>query len=423
MIRSTPNPTQRCNTHRTTLPNGLVVLVTENPAADIVATRILIQAGGRREPLEQSGVSGLLASVLTKGTARQSSREIAETVESLGASLGADAASDYCMLGAKTVSADFPKILELMAEILRSPTFPEAEVALERRLAIQEVRSMQEQPFTVAYQQLQQALYGTHPYATGTVGTEKTLAQLGRSHIETYYQTHFHPNRSVISIAGRISIDEAIGRVTDAFGDWPQSDAFSETVPAVTRSASHQVATPQDTQQSVIMLGYLVPQVHHADYSALKVISTYLGNGLSSRLFVEFREKRGLAYDVSALYPTRLDASHFILYIGTAAHNTAIARQGLGEEMERLCHHPLTEDELQIAQNKLLGQYALGKQTNSQVAQLMGWYEILGLGIEFDQTFQQRCRAVTSEDIQQVAQRYFSASPFISMVGPGESLA
>ncbi len=419
----TPDLPQRCSTHRAVLPNGLVVLITENPAADIVATRVLVQSGGRCEPPEQGGVSGLLASVLTKGTAHYSSHEIAETVESLGASLGADAASDYCMLGAKTVSEDFPAILALMAEILRSPTFSEPEVALEQRLAIQEVRSMQEQPFSVAYQQLQQALYGTHPYATGTVGTEKTLAQLDRSHVQTYYQNHFHPDRSIISIAGRISVDEAIARVSGVFGDWPRSGTSTDEVPAVAPRAPQQVATPQETQQSVIMLGYLVPPVHHPDYSALKILSTYLGNGLSSRLFVEFREKRGLAYDVSALYPTRLDTSHFILYIGTAAHNTAIAREGLQQEMERLCQQALTPDALQIAQNKLLGQYALGKQTNSQIAQLMGWYEVLGLGIEFDQTFQQRCREVTPEDVQRVAQSYFSDSPFVSMVGPNEFLA
>ncbi|MGF1538032.1 MAG: M16 family metallopeptidase [Elainellaceae cyanobacterium] len=423
MTRPVPDSLQRCNTHRVVLPNGLVVLITENPAADIVATRILVQAGGRREPVEQGGVSGLLASVLTKGTVHHSAYEIAETVESLGASLGADAASDYCMMGAKTVSGDFPAILALMAEILRSPTFPEDEVELEQRLAIQEVRSMQEQPFSVAYQQLQQALYGSHPYATGTVGTEKTLAKITRSDIQAYYQRHFYPDRSVISIAGRIAIDEAIARVSDAFGEWPASGTPAEDVAEVPPRAPYHVATPQETQQSVVMLGYLVPPVHHPDYAALKVLSTYLGNGLSSRLFVEFRERRGLAYDVSALYPTRLDTSHFILYIGTAAHNTAIAREGLQQEMERLCQRSLAEAELQIAQNKLLGQYALGKQTNSQIAQLMGWYEVLGLGIEFDQTFQQCCRAVTTDDVQQVAQRYFNSGPFISMVGPEASIA
>ena len=422
MTRSSPHPTQRRNTHRTVLPNGLVVLVTENPAADIVATRILLQAGGRREPSNRAGVSGLLASVLTKGTTQRSSHEIAETVESLGASLGADAAADYSMIGAKTVSGDFPPILALMAEILRSPTFPESEVALEQRLAIQDVRSMQEQPFSVAYQQLQQALYGTHPYATGTLGTEATLAQTSRKDILGYYQTHFHPDRSIISIAGRVDGAEAVARVSDVLGDWPRSGFSLDDVPPVGDPTAHQVVTHQETQQSVIMLGYLTPSVHHPDYAALKLISTYLGNGLSSRLFVELREKRGLAYDVSAIYPTRLDASHFITYIGTAAQNTAIAREGLEQEMHRLCDRMLTSDELQIAQNKLLGQYALGKQTNSQISQLMGWYETLGLGIEFDQTFQQDCRAVTREQIQQVAKRYFGNSPFVSLVGPKDAL-
>ncbi|MEO0407650.1 MAG: pitrilysin family protein, partial [Cyanobacteria bacterium P01_A01_bin.135] len=336
---------------------------------------------------------------------------------------GADAAADYSMLGAKTVSGDFPAILSLMGEILRSPTFPEPEVMLEQRLAIQDVRSMQEQPFSVAYQQLQQALYGSHPYAMGTVGTEKTLGRLTRHHLQTYYQAYFHPNRTVISIAGRIEVAEAIARVEAVFGDWPPSEAAPEAVPPVGDRAPYRVATPQETQQAVIMLGYLAPAVCHGDYPALKLISTYLGNGLSSRLFVELREKRGLAYDVSAIYPTRLDASHLIVYIGTAAHNTAVAQEGLSSEVQRLCDRRLDAQELQIAQNKLLGQYALGKQTNAQIAQLMGWYEILGLGIEFDQTFQERCRVVTPDKVQQVAQQYFSSSPFLSLVGPKSVLS
>ena len=103
---------------------------------------------------------------------------------------------------------------------------------------------------------------------------------------------------------------------------------------------------------------------------------------------MELREKRGLAYDVSAFFPTRLDQSQFVVYMGTAPENTEIAIEGLRTEVERLVNIPLTPDELQVSKNNLLGQYALGKQTNSQLAQIYGWYECLGLGIEFDTEFQ-----------------------------------
>jgi zinc protease len=166
-----------------------------------------------------------------------------------------------------------------------------------------------------------------------------------------------------------------------------------------------------------VMLGYLVSPVQNPDYAILKLINTYLGNGLSSRLFVELREKRGLAYEVSAFYPTRLDTSQFVVYMGTAPENTAIAMSGLRTEVERLCTTQLTPDELQASQNKLLGQYALGKQTNGQLSQVFGWYETIQLGIEFDTRFQEEVKAVTPEMIQQVASKYF-LEPYISLVGP-----
>ena len=140
--------------HRTVLDNGIVVLVAENPAADIIAARIFVRAGSCWEPQEQAGLAHLVSAVLTKGTPELSSLEIAERVESVGASLSADAAADYFLLSLKTVTSDFAEILRLAGQLLRSPTFPEVEVELERRLAMQAIRSQQEQPFTIAFEQL-----------------------------------------------------------------------------------------------------------------------------------------------------------------------------------------------------------------------------------------------------------------------------
>ncbi len=148
-----------------------------------------------------------------------------------------------------------------------------------------------------------------------------------------------------------------------------------------------------------------------------------MGNGLSSRLFVELREKRGLAYDVSAIYPTRVDWSHFVVYMGTAPANVSTAIDGLQAELERVCTHALTVDELQISKNKLLGQYALGKQTNAQMAQLYGWYEVLGLGVAFDQVFQDATAVTSADEILQAAQTYIASQPYVALVGPQEAIA
>jgi predicted Zn-dependent peptidase len=417
--------------HRTELHNGMVVLAVENPAADIIATRIFVRAGSRYEPLHQAGLSHLWAAVLTKGTERLTSQEIAERIESVGAGLGTDSAADYCLLSLKTVATDFPEMLELAAELLRSPSFPDTEVDLERRLALQGIRSMQEQPFAVANNQLRQAIYQQHPYALPGLGTAETVAQLDRHALQQYHQTYFRPDNMVVSIAGRISPQAAIDLVDQYFGDWqppahPDDNGQSAPLPLLdlpkVTSNPTRAITLRDTQQAIVMLGYVTNSVHSPDHLVLKLLNTYLGSGLSSRLFVELREKRGLAYEVSAFYPTRVDTSHFVTYMGTAPENAAIAQEGLRHEVDRLRTTLLTPEELQAAKNKLLGQYALGKQTNGQIAQVLGWYEILGLGISYDETFQQNVAAITADQIQQVAQRYF-IEPYLSIVGPETAIA
>jgi zinc protease len=409
--------------NRFVFPNGIVLITVENQAADLIAGRIFLKnAGSSWESRAKAGLSHLLAAVLTKGTTNFSSIEIAEQVESVGASLSADTSADYFLLGLKTISADFAQMLQLAGEILRSPSFPEAEVQLEKKLTIQSIRSQQEQPFNVAFNYLREAIYPAHPYGVSILGTEATVSELTRADLVEYHQTYFRPDNLVISLAGRLDQQQAIDLVEAVFGDWqvPEHPLPEQTLISLNSNPSQQLIF-QETQQSIIMLGYLVAAVTDEDYPVLKLLSTYLGNGLSSRLFVELREKRGLAYDVSAFYPTRLDKAPFVAYMGTAPENTAIAIDGLRAEVERLSTDKLTEMEIQGAKNKLLGQYALGKQTNGEIAQIFGWYETLGLGIEFDNQFQKDVNQVTPDAIQVAANRYLD-KPYLCVVGPNLNL-
>jgi zinc protease len=404
--------------HRSQLANGITVLTIANPTADIVSGRFFVPAGSRWELPAQSGLAQLLTSVLMKGTERLSALEIADRVESVGAGLGADTTTDYIKLSLKTVKSDLVDIFKLAGEILRTPSFKPAQIELERKLILQAIKSQTEQPFNNAYRQLRTALYGEHPYARSTLGTATTMAQITRQDLVDYHQTHIRPDRLIISLAGRITPAEAIDLVTEVFGDW-EVPAIAPPILAqqsVTTIPQYQVEQ-QSTQQAIVMLGYLAPAIHDPDCIALKLIDSYLSNGMSSRLFVELREKRGLAYDVSAFYPTRLDTSHFAVYMGTAASNTKIAVSGLRAEVDRLCLEMLSAIELQTAKDKLLGQYALGKQTNGQLAQTYGWYELLGLSVDFDQQFNAAIQQLTSAGLQTVAEKYLS-QPYVSIVSP-----
>lgn len=408
--------------HRTVLNNGIVLLVAENQAADIIAARIFIRAGSCCEQRDKAGLAHLLAAVITKGCDGLSSMEIAEEVESVGASLNADTSTDYFLMSLKTVTEDFSQILSLAGRILRSPTFPTTQVELERRLTINNIRSQKEQPFTLAMEQMRQVIYQHHPYALSVMGDENSVNNLTQADLIAYHQTYFRPDNIVISIAGHITSDEAVALVTEVFGDWqiPHSPLPAVHLPEIPIEPQSRLQ-PVHTQQSIVMLGYLGSDVRCADYAALKLLATYLGNGLSSRLFVELREKRGLAYEVSAFYPTKLYPASFLVYMGTAPENTTTALEGLHTEVELLCTTELSEPSLQAAKNKILGQYALGKQTNGQIAQIYGWYEILGLGIDFDRQFQQLTDAVTTQDTLAAARRYLQ-KPYVSLVGQEEAI-
>lgn len=408
--------------HRTVLNNGITLLVSENPTADIVAARIFVRCGSCYETSNQAGLSNLLAAVMTKGCDGLSSWEIAEEIESVGASFGTDATTDYFLLSLKTVSSDFNQILTLAARVLRSPTFPTTQIELERRLAIQDIRSQQEKPFTLAFNQIRELIYEQHPYGRSVLGREETISSLSRQDLVEYHQTYFRPDNIVISIAGRVTSEDTLTLVEKIFGDWcnpPQSPPLLR-VQEIFFKPQHQLK-PIQTQQSIIMLGYLGSSVSSADYAPLKLLSTYLGNGLSSRLFVELREKRGLAYEVSAFYPTRLYPGAFVVYMGTAAENTTIALEALRTEVDLLCSTELSANCLQTAKNKILGQYALGKQTNGQIAQIYGWYETLGLGLDFDENFQELIASVTINDTVAVAHKYLQLH-CVSLVGQEQAI-
>ncbi len=406
-----------------TLENGVTLVVIENPITDIIAGRLFFKnAGTRVESFTQAGVSHLLSAVITKGTASLNAGDIAEKIESVGAGLNAETANDYFAISLKTVSQDFPEILQLVGEMLRSPSLPDTEIELEQTQTRQAILAQKEQPFNVAFNQLRSQMYPEHPYGISVLGTEETVANLTRADLEAYRDRYFRPEQLVISIAGRITLEQAITEVNQVFGDWKQPTA-AQPLPSLPQLSAEPSSTflAQDTQQTIIMLGYLSASIQEADYPVLKLINTYLGNGLSSRLFVELREKQGLAYDVSAFYPTRLETSHFVAYIGTARDNVEIALEGLQKEVKRLYEVTLTAEELQASKNKLLGQYALSKQSNGQLAQLYGWYETLGQGVEFDEIFQESIAQISTEQIETVAEKYFAIAPYLSLVGQEQS--
>jgi predicted Zn-dependent peptidase len=406
---------------RQRLGNGITVLITPCPGSGIVAAQGFLRRGsaGEAEP----GSSRLLAAMLTRGTTRRSARDLAEYVESIGASLGAEANGDYFSLGFRAIAADLPGMLTLTAEILREASLPEDQLDLERRLHLQSIRAQREQCLPQAFQQLRRGVYGGHPYAEDGLGTEASVSGLGPESLRQLYRDRFRPEELVISLAGDLDPERTLVLLEQLLGDWSAADAAPESVALQTPvQATPQVLEfPFPGQQLYVLLGAATVPVDHPDQPALKLASSYLGNGMSSRLFVELREKQGLAYEVSALHTARRGPGAFAAYLGTAPENGAIALQGLQREWLRLVERGLSEAELAATVRKHLGQYALSRQTMAQLAQTFGYYETLGLGWEYDRQYPELLRAVTPEHLRSACQRWL-ATPTVCLAGPAAAL-
>ncbi|MEM9136732.1 MAG: pitrilysin family protein, partial [Cyanobacteria bacterium P01_F01_bin.42] len=241
---------QRLNPQRFVLDNGIVLLVTPNPTADIVAARLFLQAGLRRETPDDWGLSHLVASVITKGTQSHSASEIAHIVESAGASLGTDSSPDYFLVSLKTVSEDFETVLAVAAEILRSPTFPERELETERKVTLQAIKNRAEQPLSLCLRPLRTALHGDHPYSQTSYGVQETVESLQVNDLHRFHQQYFNPAEMVVSIAGNITPEQAKTLVSQYFGDWnsDHASASGQTARVSQPLSSLQVLTEaQDT--------------------------------------------------------------------------------------------------------------------------------------------------------------------------------
>ncbi|WP_218079656.1 M16 family metallopeptidase [Anthocerotibacter panamensis] len=400
------------------LANGIRLVILPTAPSEIVAVRAFWLGGTALEAPAKQGLAHLVAAVLQKGCGSLTSQDIAGKVEAAGASLGSDVQPDCFMAGLGCLRSDFAPLLGLLAEVLQDPTFPEAELALERQNTLMAIRTQQERPATLAYNQLRAQLYGTsHPYGFLELGSPETVANLTREDLVHYHQGSCVPQRLVLCVASSLDPDLVLSQVEARFGAWTTKEPLPLPDLRFIRPPATRKHTPQATEQNTLFLGYPAVGLHDPDQAVFKLLSTYLGSGLSSRLFVELREKKGLAYDVSAFFPTRSGASHFVTYIGTAPKNLTVAEAGLRAEVERLQTSLLSADELRVAKNKLLGQYALSKQSSAQVARIQGLYEVLGLGADYDVLYQERIRAITAEQIQAVAQCYLT-EPSVSLVGP-----
>ena len=416
------------------LPNGLTVLVKEDHKAPIVALEAFLDVGAEHETDRLCGIRNFCQSLILKGTKSRSAFDIALQLESAGGLIDTSTAPDYIEVSVVTRPEGLKVGLDILTDVIRNPVFPEQEVAKERRVILAQIDKLKDDKFESAYDLFKGTLYQGHPYSRPILGTKQGVEAIGRDDLVAFHKSHYLANKTIIAVVGDVKANYIIGKISQAFESFPPKARFASRLwrgsPLATgdkpgslpqqaelvepkKVKSTEVTKVRKVEQAFLILGFLAPSVGAKDYPALKVINAILGSGMSSRLFEDLRGVVGLAYEVGSFFPTRKGPSHYCIYLGTRSENLSRAKELVIAEIKRIKDELVSGDELARAKSFCLGSFALDHQKNSRQAWYLGWYELLGLGFEFDSMYPNLVEQVTSEDVRRVAKKYFNCHTLV----------
>jgi len=389
------------------MPNGMTVLVREDPGVGVVGASLQVRAGSLFESEATAGITNFMQRVLVRGTAKRSALAIIEAVEELGGSLEALGEVESAEVRGAAIARQWEPLLALLAEIVLEPTFPATEIERERRLVLGQLQTRADNPFPRAFDTALRDMYGAHPYAWPRLGRAESVTQMSRDALIAHYRTVYRPDRMVLAVSGNVSRDAVLAAAERLFRRLPSAEGapMPPTIELTPRGAEPHIVE-RDARQAQVLVGFLAPPVVHADYAPVRVLAMVLGGGMSSRLFTELRDRRGLAYSVGVLATARTGPALFAPYLGTAPGNADAALTGMLAEVERIRAEIVGEPELARARAYLLGTLAMDRRTSARLAWHLAFYELIGAGWDWPQRFARAVESVTAADVARVAQRY-----------------
>jgi zinc protease len=385
---------------RFALPNGVVVLVAERPGIPIVIARASVEAGATLDPPDKAGVANLTALLLTRGSAARPALEVDRAIEFVGGSLEGEGGRDSSEVVLSVLQKDLRLGLDLLAEALLRPAFPEAEFERKRDEVLASVRRSEEDPGTVAARLLRRLVFGEHPYGRPATGTEASLRAIKRDDVVAFHRTAYRPERTMVAVAGDVTAAGVRAELEARLGAWAVATPSPATPgpPALGRP-SRTEAVQRSLTQATILLGQATVTRGHPDFYPLLVASQILGGGSSSRLYTRVREERGLAYSVYAQYaPARL-AGYFLVELQSQNARVREALAVVREELVRLRRERVPEEELTRARSYLVGSFPLRMDTAADVSDLLVAIERFDLGLDYPARFRQAVSAVTADDV------------------------
>jgi predicted Zn-dependent peptidase len=392
-----------------TLPNGLKVILLENHKVPTFTMQMVVLSGGLADRPDYRGLATFTAALLREGTATRSSKDIAEQIDALGATLAAT--SGLATLTSPVTAAGLvetlDQTLDIFADVVRNPTFPQAEVDKYKARTLAQLQFQRSSPQFLAQEQFSKAIYGNHPAGLIAAPAE-SIKKLSTKDLAEFHSTYFRPNNAILAIVGDVTMKEIMPKIVKAFGDWQKGTIPVLTIPqAPAQSAARIVLIDRPgSVQTVLQLGNLGIERTSTDYFSVLLADKVLGGGPSGRLFLNLREDKGYTYGA---YSGFASSKYRGTWISSSEVRTDVTEGAMKEfmyELKRIRDEKVSPEELDNAKRAIVGGFALSLEQPQSLLQNIITQKLYDLPADYWDTYPQKVAAITADDVQRVAQKY-----------------
>lgn len=403
------------------LSNGLRVVAEPIPTCRSVSFGIWVKTGSRSETPANNGISHFIEHMLFKGTDTRSAKDIADLFDGIGGNVNAFTAKEYTCYFAKVLDLHLPLAIDVLTDMFFNSRFDEEELAKEKNVILEEISMYEDTPDDKVHDEASRASYGDHPLAYSILGLEERLEAMGPDDLRRYMQDQYTIENTVISVAGNIEEKALLALLEEKFSGMSARGAGRSLTPAAFNG--QYLFHPKQTEQNHICLTFPGCSIDDDKLYAMVLLNNALGGGMSSRLFQEIREKRGLAYSVYSYHTSYADSGLFTVYAGTAPKQTADVLDLTMELLAVVSASGLSEAELRRGKEQLKGSLILSLESTSSRMNRNGKNELmLGRHFTMDEIIE-RIEAVTMGDIRTVTARMLEKPFAVAMVGTEEGPA
>jgi zinc protease len=404
---------------KATLANGLKVWLVEQHELPTVAMNLIINAGSDHDPLTQPGLASITADVLDEGTTTRSSLQISEEIESIGASFATSSGWDGSFMTLNTLTKHLGKGLEIFADVLTNPTFPEKEFERLRKQRITSLMQQRDQPVMIANNAFSRILYGTaHPYGNNPAGNEAALKAISIGDLRKFYQTYYRPNNATLVVVGDVKMSQITSVLDKSLSAWKAGDVSPFTLPSPRQMEKMKIflVDKPGAPQSEVRIGYPALARSTPDFFPVTVMNRMLGGQFTSRINLNLREKHGYTYGARSGFSFQKGAGPFTASGGIVTEKTDSALHEFLYEITLMRDKGMTPTELAYVKKGLVGSFALTFETPAQVAGALQNVVLYGLPDDYYQHYLQNIDAVSLDEVGRVSRKYLDASKMAVVV-------